>query len=143
MSQKITLQNGLDIIDICRKEAKNMGLKPLSIVILDARAVVIIGVNEDNSSLMRFDIAKAKAYSTLTMNRSTRKIGELASDRPEFFGALSELGKGIIPVAGGILIRAQNGEIIGAIGVSGDSSDNDEALAIKAIETLGFKTDKD
>ena len=98
---------------------------------------------EDNNSMGRWQIAFGKAYGSLFMGVGSKRLGTMAADRPAFIGALAHLpAGGMIPVAGGVLIRdAATNAVIGAVGVSGDTSDNDEAAASTGIGNAGFKAD--
>ena len=116
--------------------------KTLGVVVLDARATVKAVAIGDGASMARFDIARAKAQGCLYFNMGTRGIEKLAKDRPHFFqGALSAVSGGIVPVAGGVLIKNKDGHIIGAVGVSGDTSDNDELAALAGIAAAGLVGD--
>ena len=121
------------------REAK---FKPLGVVVLDTRATVKAAAIGDGSSMARFDIARAKANAALAFNMGTRGLEKLAKDRPHFLaGALSAVEGGMVPVAGGVLIKDSHGAILGAIGVSGDTSDNDELAALAGIAAAGFVGD--
>ena len=116
--------------------------KTLGVVVLDIRATVKAAAVGDGSSIARFDIARAKAQGCLYFNMGSRGIEKLAKDRPHFFqGAVSAIVGGIVPVAGGVLIRDKDGQILGAVGVSGDTSDNDELAALAGIAAAGFVGD--
>ena len=123
--------------------ARKAGFRPLTVVVLDARAAVVASASEDGSSLSRFDVAKGKAHGALAFNVGSRKLGEMAIERPHFLagasGAIST--GGIVPVAGGVLIKDADGIIIGAVGVSGDNSDNDEAAAVAGVAAAGLTAD--
>jgi uncharacterized protein GlcG (DUF336 family) len=113
--------------------------KPLTIVVLDARACVVAAASQDGSSLARFDIARSKARAALAFNAGTRALEKLAKDRPHFFvGAAASIDGGIVPVPGGVLVKSQDGRILGAVGVSGDTSDIDEATALAGIAATGL-----
>ncbi len=114
-------------------------MKPLGAVVMDARGVVIAAAISDGSSLGRFDIASAKARACVMFNTGTRGVEKLAKDRPHFFhGATSAIAGGLVPVPGGVLIKDKSGAIMGAIGVSGDTSDNDEIAAMAGIAAAGL-----
>ncbi len=130
------------IITAALAHAKAANFKPLGIVVLDARGTVKAASIADGSSLARFDIARGKAKGALAFNMGTRSLEKLAKDRPHFFtGAASVIEGGIIPVAGGVLIKDKDGTILGAIGVSGDTSDNDEIAALAGIAAAGLVGD--
>ncbi len=115
--------------------------KPLAVVVLDQRGVVIAAASEDGTSLSRFEIARGKASGALAFNLGSRKLGDMAVERPHFFAAAAHAVAGIIPVAGGVLIKDGDGTVLGAVGVSGDTSDNDEAAALAGIAAAGFVGD--
>ncbi len=115
---------------------------PMAIVITDARGAIRAAASEDNTSVIRWKIAFGKASGAIALGVGSRKIGVMAAERPHFVAAASQLaGDGLIPVAGGVLIRDADKVIIGAMGVSGDTSDNDEAAAVAAIQAAGFTAD--
>jgi uncharacterized protein GlcG (DUF336 family) len=135
----LTLSAANTIIAATLAHAKSANFKPLGIVVLDARATVKAVSIADGSSLARFDIARGKARGALAFNMGTRGLEKLAKDRPHFFaGAVSAIEGGIVPVAGGVLIKDQDGQILGAVGVSGDTSDNDEIAALAGIAVAGL-----
>jgi uncharacterized protein GlcG (DUF336 family) len=138
----LTLTTANTIITAALAHAQSANFKPLGIVVLDARATVKAASIADGSSLARFDIARAKAKGALSFNMGTRALEKLAKDRPHFFaGAVAAIEGGIIPVPGGVLIKDKDGNILGAIGVSGDTSDNDEIAAMAGITAAGFVGD--
>src|SRR6185295_3917611 len=123
------------------KEGRSLGLKPLSVVVLDAGGHMVAFAREDNSSNLRPQIATAKASGALALGVSSRVIGEMAIDRPTFINAAAGLNPdGIVPAAGGILVRSGEGEIIGAVGVTGDLSDNDEKAALAGVAAAGLSS---
>ena len=137
----LTLVIAQNILASALAHARSSGFKPLSIVVLDARAAVIAAASEDGTSLKRFDVAFGKAHGALAFNLGSRRLGEIAVERPHFIvGAVHAVG-GLIPVAGGVLIKGAEGHVIGAVGVSGDTSDNDEAAAIAGIKAVGLVAD--
>jgi uncharacterized protein GlcG (DUF336 family) len=111
-------------------------------VILDAGGHVKVIKREDGSSLLRSDIAMGKAWGVLGMGFGGRELARRAAKMPTFFNALSDLSGGkMVPVPGGVLIRSASGEIIGSIGISGDTSDNDETCAVYGIKAAGLTPD--
>jgi uncharacterized protein GlcG (DUF336 family) len=122
--------------------AKSSNFKPLGIVVLDSRGTVKAASIADGSSLSRFDIARGKAAGALSFNMGTRGLEKLAKERPHFFvGAVSAIQGGIVPVPGGVLVKDKAGVILGAVGVSGDTSDNDEIAALAGIAAAGLVGD--
>jgi uncharacterized protein GlcG (DUF336 family) len=138
----LTLSAANTIIAEALAHAKVQNFKPLGIVVLDARATVKAASIADGSSLARFDIARAKAAGALAFNMGTRGLEKLAKDRPHFFaGAVSAVSGGIVPVPGGVLVKDNDGAIVGAVGASGDTSDNDEIAALAGIKAAGLVGD--
>ncbi len=140
MSLSLTTAN--TIITAALAHAKAASFKPLGIVVIDSRATVKVASIADGSSLARFDIARAKAKGALSFNMGTRSLEKLAKERPHFFaGAVAAIEGGIVPVPGGVLIKDTDGTILGAVGVSGDTSDNDEIAALAGVTAAGFVGD--
>jgi len=135
----ISLDQARTIVAGALKEGRSLGLKPLSVVVLDAGGHMVAFAREDNSSNLRPQIAMAKASGALALGVSSRTIGDMAIERPTFISAAAGLNPaGIVPAAGGVLIRNAVGELIGAVGVTGDTSDNDEAAALAGIKAAGL-----
>lgn len=115
------------------------GLKPLSVVVLDAGGQVRAFEREDGSSNARFEVAFGKANGALALGMGSRALMARAEQQPYFIGAVAgAIGGALVPVPGGVLVQANDGEVIGAVGISGDNSDNDEAAAVDAIEGAGL-----
>ena len=115
------------------------GLLPLTVVVLDSGGQLVTAKREDGCGTLRFDIALGKAAAALGMGMSTRLIRDRLANRPAFQGALASAAQGrFIPVPGGVLILDESNRAIGAIGVSGDTSDKDEFCAIEAIKAAGM-----
>ena len=131
----ISLQQASTVVDAAIAKARDMGLKPLTVAVLDAGGHLVAFKREDKSSLLRGDIATGKAWGSLGMGASTRILGERALANPSFFGALSNLSGGkILTSPGGVIIQDQDGEVIGAVGASGDTGPNDEVCVIAGIK---------
>jgi uncharacterized protein GlcG (DUF336 family) len=140
---ELTLQAAQTILTKALAQGRASNLKPLAIVVLDAHGVIKAFAAEDGTSLKRGDIAIAKASGAMAMGIGSRSLEKIAKERPHFIAAASHVigGGGLVPVAGGVLIKNAAGAIIGAVGVSGDTSDNDELAAIAGIEAAGLKGD--
>ena len=122
--------------------ARTRNFKPLAVAVLDARGALKAFAAEDGTSLRRAEIATGKAHGALAMGLGSRTLGKMAAVRPHFVAAVTHaVGGSLIPVAGGVLIRDGVGATIGAVGISGDTSDNDEAAAVAGIEAAGLKAD--
>ena len=119
--------------------AKDANLHPLTVIVLDAAGTIKALQSQDGSGLVRFDVAFGKAYGALGMGVSSRLIRDRLSARPVFQGAIAAASGGrFIPVPGGVLIVDAEGLTIGAVGISGDSSEKDEYCAIGGIKAAGF-----
>jgi uncharacterized protein GlcG (DUF336 family) len=119
--------------------AQQNGINPLSIIVLDARGVFKAGVAMDGTSLRRSDIATGKAHGALSLGVGSRSLFKRAKEQPYFIAAATAaIGDSLIPVPGGVLIRDGAGSLLGAVGVSGDTSDNDEAAAMAGIAKVGL-----
>lgn len=135
----LTLSAAQTILETALAEARRTKLKPLAVVVLDARGAVKASAAEDGTSLKRFEVAHGKAYGALALGMGSRAIGKRAVDQPAFVAAVSHVvGGALVPVPGGVLVRDSDGRIVAAVGISGDTSDNDEACARAGIEAAGL-----
>lgn len=135
----LTLAVARKICDAALAKCREMNLKPMSIAVLDARGCVKTSVAEDGTSLMRNEIAYGKAYGSLSLGMGSRAIFKRANEQPYFVDAISTMTKGaMIPVPGGVLFHDKSGKLLGAIGISGDTSDNDETAAVAGVEAAGL-----
>ncbi|MEI8146615.1 MAG: heme-binding protein [Alphaproteobacteria bacterium] len=138
----LTLDHCRTIVEKALEFAHARDFKPLGIVVLDARAAVRMTIVEDNNALLRADIAHGKAFGAIALGVGSRTINKMALERPHFVSAAGGLTRDrMVPVPGGVLIKDPAGVILGAVGVSGDTSDNDEAAAIAGIEAAGLAAD--
>lgn len=132
----INLEQAQTVVAAALKEGRSLGLKPLSVAVLDAGGHLVAFARENDSSNLRPQIAIAKASGALALGVSSRTIGEMALDRPTFVNGAAALNPGgIIAAAGGLLIQS-GGSTIGAVGVTGDLSDNDEKCAAAGIAAI-------
>lgn len=140
---KLTLSLSEKIVRAALAKGEELGLKPLTVAVLDAGGHVIALLRQDGASILRPQIATGKAYGALAVGAGSRWLDANAQTRPHFVQALNGVaGGGIMPVPGGVLVRdGAGGEILGAVGISGDTSDNDEACAIAGIAAAGFAAD--
>ena len=117
-------------------------MKPLAVIVLDAGGHTKAFEREDGASIMRFEVAHGKAYGAVGMGMGSRSLLALAEHQPSFVSAVNgAFGGRLVPVPGGVLVRDPDGSIIGAVGVSGDNSDNDEQAAVAGIEGAGLAAD--
>ncbi|MEM1378129.1 MAG: heme-binding protein [Pseudomonadota bacterium] len=139
---KLSLPRSRRLIRAALEKGKELELKPLSVAVLDAGGHLVAFEREDGASILRPEIAKGKAYGAIAVGVGSRWLNAQAETRPHFLEGLSNVSGGkIIPVPGGVLIKGAKGEILGAVGITGDTSDNDEACAIAGIEAIGFTAD--
>lgn len=137
----ITLAQASTIIDVALKTARERNMKPLAVIVLDAGGHPVTYKREDKSGILRFQICQAKAYGSLGMGFGSRGLFERAQKNALFIGALGVVAEGkMMPVPGGVLIQNAQGDAVGAVGVSGDTSDNDELVALAGIEAAGLKS---
>jgi uncharacterized protein GlcG (DUF336 family) len=135
----LTLTQARAIIDTVLAKGRTDGAQPLAVVVLDAGAHPVATVREDGASLFRFDIAKAKATGALGMGADTRALAARAASNPVFFQSVVAATGGRLALSpGGVLIRNVEGAVIGAVGISGDTGDCDEACAIAGILAAGL-----
>jgi uncharacterized protein GlcG (DUF336 family) len=136
---ELSLDVARKILDAALAKGVEKKLKPLVITVLDARGCVKISAAQDGTSLMRSEIAHGKAYGALALGMGSRAIFQRAQEQAYFIGAVNTLAQGrMVPVPGGVLIQS-DGVLLGAVGVSGDTSDNDEICAVAGIEGAGLK----
>lgn len=135
----ITLEQARRIVEGALRAGRERGLAPLSVVVLDAGAHVKIFEREDGASNLRFEIARGKAYGALGLGMGSRAIMRRAEQQPAFVASVTAaFGGSLVPVPGGVLVKDVSGDLAGAVGVTGDSSDNDEAAAVAGIEGAGL-----
>lgn len=135
---KLTLEQANKIIEVAFAKGKELGLKPLAVAVLDAGGQ-LQAYQRQQGGILRFEIAFGKAWGSLGMGRSSRQLEKLAMERPHFIQAAIAASDGrLVPVAGGVLVKSKDGEVVGAIGVSGDTSDNDEKVGVAGIEAAGL-----
>ena len=139
---RLTLKQAEAIADGTLAKGKELGLAPLTVVVLDAGGHAVVLKRDDGSSIMRPELATAKAWGALGMGFGGRELARRANKTPGFFAALNSISDGrMAPVPGSALIRDDQGEIIGAVGVSGDTSENDEACLVPAVLAAGLTPD--
>lgn len=128
------------VADATMQHGRELGAAPLTVAILDAGGHLVVLKRDDGSGILRPEIAIAKAYGALGMGLSSRELGRRAEKQPAFFAALTSIAGGrLAPAAGGVLIHAEDGAVIGAVGVSGDVSDVDETCAIAGVTAAGLR----
>jgi len=138
----LTLDQAQTIVAAALQEARRTGLKPLVVTVLDARGAPKALAAEEGTSLRRADIAHGKAHGALALGMGSRAIAKRAASDPAFVAAVTHTSGGaLVPVPGGVLLRDDEGTLLGAVGISGDTSDNDEAAALAGIAAAGLLGD--
>lgn len=137
---RLTLNLALRIIEGAFTKAAEIKCVPLTVVVLDAGGHEVAVQRQDRSGILRVDIARAKAWGALGMGYASREIAERAQKAPAFFGALAAVAQGrMAPAAGAVLLHDEERNVIGAVGISGDTSDRDEVCAIAGVVAAGLK----
>ncbi|QXI19225.1 GlcG/HbpS family heme-binding protein [Pseudomonas hamedanensis] len=138
----LTLKVAVNLVSEAISAGRGINAAPLTIAVLDTGGHLIALQREDGASLLRPNIAIGKAWGAIALGKGSRLLAQDAQQRPAFFAALNSMGEGsVVPAPGGVLIRNQTGEVLGAIGISGDLSDVDEQVAIRAVEALDLRAD--
>jgi uncharacterized protein GlcG (DUF336 family) len=138
----LTLAQASTIVDVALKTGREKKFAALSVAVLDAGGHLVAFKREDKSGILRFDIAFGKAWGALGMGFGGRTLAGRAPKSQLFFTMLAAASQGrFVPVVGGILIRDTAGDMIGAVGISGDTSENDELCGLAGIEAAGLKAD--
>jgi uncharacterized protein GlcG (DUF336 family) len=136
----LDLATARTIIDAALAKASELKMKPLVVTVLDARGTTKALAAQDGTSLMRGEIAHGKAYGAIALGMGSRAIFQRAQEQAYFVDAVNTLARGaLVPVPGGVLILTTDGKLLGAIGISGDTSDNDEAACLAGIAAAGLK----
>ncbi|MFB7493262.1 heme-binding protein [Streptomyces sp. NPDC056161] len=140
--EPLSLDQAAHIVDAALARGRELDLHPLTVAVLDHGGALVACKRENGSGLLRPDIAQAKAWGVLGMGLGGRALAARAATAPAFFDALTAISGGrIAPVPGGVLIRDAERHVLGAVGISGDTSDNDEICALAAVESAGLTPD--
>lgn len=140
----LDLETARRIVAGARSHAREAGFKPMTVVVLDAGGHVVAVEREDGSSNRRFEIGFGKAHGALALGMGSRSLMTRAEQQPYFIAAVtSAVGGALVPVPGGVLVRDGDGTLLGAVGITGDTSDNDEAAAVAGIESAGLTAQVD
>lgn len=135
----LTLDAARKIVDVALAKGLEKKLNPLAVAVLDARGSLKAFAAQDGTSLKRGEIAHGKAYGALSLGMGSRALFKRAQEQAFFISAVNTMLQGaLVPVPGGVLILDTSGSLLGAVGISGDTSDNDEACAIAGIDAAGF-----
>lgn len=142
MTRPITLAEANAIIEVTLAKAAELKLKPLTVAVLDAGGHLKALARQDETSTLRPEVAQGKARGAISLGMGSRAIFRRAQEQPFFIQAINGLAGGaLVPVPGGVLVRDAEGSIVGAVGVTGDTSDNDEICAVTGIEAAGYAAD--
>lgn len=137
--QTLTLTQAQQIISAALAKSKERGFKPMGVAVLDAGGNLKAFASEDGASMFRFDIARAKAWGSIGMGVSSRVLGQRAKDNPNFFVALAAVGDGkFVPQTGAVLINDAAGNLLGAVGASGGTGDEDEEICAAGVQAVGL-----
>lgn len=138
----ITLDQARIMVAEARAKGRALGLKPLTVAVLDAGGHMLAFEREDGASPGRFEIARGKAYGAVMLGMGGKAQMARAEGQAYFMAALNgAFGGKVVPVPGGVLVRDAGGAVIGAVGVTGDTSDNDAAAAVAGIEAAGYSAE--
>jgi uncharacterized protein GlcG (DUF336 family) len=136
---ELSLPAAQSIVAGALDHAAKAGFKPLAVLVLDARGSLKAAAVQDGSSLKRADIAHGKAHGAIALGVGSRSLFVRSEQQPSFIAAAgAAIGGALVPVPGGVLIRDASGALLGAVGISGDTSDNDEAAALAGIAAAGL-----
>ncbi len=135
----LSLATAQKIIDAALAHSKAQGYKPMGIAVLDESGQLKAFAREDGASMFRFDIARAKAWGAVGMGSSSRVLAQRAKDNPNFFVSLAATAEGkFLAQPGAVLVKNAAGDLLGAVGASGGTGDEDEAICIAGIEAAGL-----
>lgn len=141
-TQRLDLLTATKLASAAIAASREFDCKPLAVAVLDAAGHPLVVLRDEEASFLRPKIATGKARGCLGMGFGGRELARRAQAMPAFFDAINSLTDGeVIPVAGGVLIRNDQGELLGAVGISGDTSDNDERCALQGINAVGLSAD--
>src|SRR5258706_6129429 len=139
---KLTLREANHLVEKALAKARAMKIKPIAVVVLDDSGNVKAAQREDGASMFRFDVALGKAWASVAMGAPSRALAKRAKDNPNFFITLAATAKGkFLPQTGGVLIKNDKGEIVGAAGASGGTGEEDEEACVAGIQAAGLTAD--
>ncbi len=138
----VTLSQASAIVDATLAKARELKQMPQTVVVLDPGGHLVCAKREDGSGIIRFEVAVGKAYGALGMGWGSRTMMERAAQNPNFLTSIVAASGGrMVPNPGGVLIRDNDNKVLGAVGISGDTGDNDEIIALAGIAAAGLKAD--
>jgi uncharacterized protein GlcG (DUF336 family) len=139
----LSLSQARAIIEGTLAAGSNASFKPLTVVVLDAGGHVVAAEREDGSSNKRFEVAYGKAHGAVSLGMGSRALMDRAQQQPYFVAAVNHSIGALVPVPGGVLVKAPDGTLLGAVGVSGDTSEHDEEAALAGVESAGLVAQAD
>ena len=135
----LTLDQAQQIITAALAKSNEMGYQPMGVAVLDAAGNLKAFASEDGASMFRFDVARAKAWGAIGMGVSSRTLAERAKGNPNFFVALAATADGkFLPQPGAVLIKDAQGKLLGAVGASGGTGDEDEVICMAGVTAVGL-----
>ncbi len=138
----LTLSQASTIVDAALAHARKMSMPPMTVAVLDTGGHLVVFKREDGSSLLREKISRGKAMGALNMGAGSRSLVSKAQQHPSFIAALQAMSDGgVVPVPGGVLVREEDGRLLGAVGVSGNIPDEDEACAVAGVKAVELVPD--
>lgn len=137
---ELTLAQARLVIDAALASARRQGFRPMGVVVVDAAAQVVASVREDGATALRLDIALGKAAAAVGFGTSSRALAVRAKDLPAFFASIASVSRqAFVPQTGAVLITDADGAVLGAVGASGGTGDEDEAICIEGVAAAGLK----
>ncbi len=137
--ERLTLEQAQAIIAGALARSKAEGFKPMGIVVLDEAGHLKAFAREDGASMFRFEVAQGKAWGAVGMGASSRVLAQRAKDNPNFFVTLAATAQGrFLPQTGAVLIKDAAGQVLGAVGASGGTGDEDELICIAGVQAAGL-----
>jgi len=136
----LTLDQANRVIAAALARSAEAGYKPMAVVVLDDAGHMKAVQRQDGASMLRVDIATGKAWAAIGMGAASRVLTQRAKDLPAFFNAIAASAQGkFIPQTGAVLIKEADGHVIGAVGASGGTGDEDELICIAGVEAAGLQ----
>lgn len=139
---KLTLEKAQQVIAVALAKAREAGYKPMGVAVIDDGGNLVAFAREDEASMFRFDVALAKAWGAVGMGVSSRVLGQRAKENPNFFVSLAATAQGrFLPQTGAVLIKDSTGRVLGAVGASGGTGDEDEIICAAGVQAAGYSCD--
>lgn len=139
---KLTLEKAQQIITAALAKSREAGYKPMGVAVIDDGGNLVAFAREDEASMFRFDVALAKAWGAVGMGVSSRVLGQRAKENPNFFVSLAATAQGrFLPQTGAVLIKDSTGRVLGAVGASGGTGDEDEIICAAGVQATGYSCD--